>query len=1011
MTIDFARLGFQVDTGGLVNATAAMNNTTQAATRLGVAADSASMQINEISVGGKAASQSLSATAQAAKNSDAQMLALARSIAGANASLDELVTKSLKWAEAQGSMTATAKDALPLRSQLTRALNDEAVAVQNSAEKMSMMAGAAGGLAGVLAYQLLGAVVNVVSEIASIPVEAGRAADAMNMLEAKLKFAFQGSADAARQARADIIRIAQTTGIPFEDLAAQYSGIASAGRAAGLTRGDVSGLTGAFAQIGMMTGADSGQIGRAQWQLMQSLAIGRLNGMDFRQMRSNLPGINDALAAGLGVNSGQLQGMVSRGEVSADRLVQGIIRGTEILSRTADSMPETMERASGRLQTQWQLLLADMGKAINSSGMVQSMTNLIADAIEMARGGFEGPPPADAPASEQARYRASLAATRRFGRPGYAPSDDFTFMDPRFAADSPAQQREAMRAAAAQALADARTHSLASGQRADTVLEGLDPYSQQRGEMQSQANTLRDAINDPNAATLFTPQQLQAWRTQLTTIEAQIARIGPAFLTMSRQARQAMADLATYGAGPAFDMAQRARGVVEQSIAQNNPVSMAQAMAQELSRALIDARNRTGAGQAELDRARSILLPAAGQGREAQRLAAVEMQVAQFRASFGPLANTDAVRSAVDAERARLAGESLYEAQRNEAGQFGANVISLDAERRRIAALGDPRAQRSLERQLQREAVQRDMGGRAAPAIDQLNERFALEDMRTVRERAAADQERLRALREQLTLVTRLGAEGRVEQAQAERMRELRALGLDADRQLVAQELERVRLAVQLSDQLEVQSRRMDDLADAASTAGHLISNVLSVSIESGVRNGTIHARDIFNVFTNSVIRMADDIMQAFMRPFEKQATDAVSRFIGNIIPGLGSTFTPYVAPQVPLIPGFANGVDDFGGGLAWVGEHGMELVKLPPHSSVTPNHDLPKLGGDTLVQVIDQRRGDSAPVDVQESRGPNGERMVRMFIRDAVKDDMRGGQFDKDMATTYGAQRAVKRV
>jgi len=36
-------------------------------------------------------------------------------------------------------------------------------------------------------------------------------------------------------------------------------------------------------------------------------------------------------------------------------------------------------------------------------------------------------------------------------------------------------------------------------------------------------------------------------------------------------------------------------------------------------------------------------------------------------------------------------------------------------------------------------------------------------------------------------------------------------------------------------------------------------------------------------------------------------------------------------------IPGFAGGVSDFAGGLAVVGEHGPELVSLPPHSSVTP--------------------------------------------------------------------------
>ena len=40
------------------------------------------------------------------------------------------------------------------------------------------------------------------------------------------------------------------------------------------------------------------------------------------------------------------------------------------------------------------------------------------------------------------------------------------------------------------------------------------------------------------------------------------------------------------------------------------------------------------------------------------------------------------------------------------------------------------------------------------------------------------------------------------------------------------------------------------------------------------------------------------------------------------------------------------------GGGLAWVGERGRELVNLPRGSTVTPNHELAGMGGST-VQVI----------------------------------------------------------
>ena len=37
-------------------------------------------------------------------------------------------------------------------------------------------------------------------------------------------------------------------------------------------------------------------------------------------------------------------------------------------------------------------------------------------------------------------------------------------------------------------------------------------------------------------------------------------------------------------------------------------------------------------------------------------------------------------------------------------------------------------------------------------------------------------------------------------------------------------------------------------------------------------------------------------------------------------------------------IPGFANGVQNFSGGLAMVGERGPEMVQLPKGSNVIPN-------------------------------------------------------------------------
>lgn len=64
---------------------------------------------------------------------------------------------------------------------------------------------------------------------------------------------------------------------------------------------------------------------------------------------------------------------------------------------------------------------------------------------------------------------------------------------------------------------------------------------------------------------------------------------------------------------------------------------------------------------------------------------------------------------------------------------------------------------------------------------------------------------------------------------------------------------------------------------------------------------------------------------------------------LGGIIKGLASKIQ---------IPGFADGVTNFRGGLAMVGERGPELVRLPSGSDVVPNHSLGSVGGGQNMNI-----------------------------------------------------------
>ncbi len=62
----------------------------------------------------------------------------------------------------------------------------------------------------------------------------------------------------------------------------------------------------------------------------------------------------------------------------------------------------------------------------------------------------------------------------------------------------------------------------------------------------------------------------------------------------------------------------------------------------------------------------------------------------------------------------------------------------------------------------------------------------------------------------------------------------------------------------------------------------------------------------------------------------------------------------PLFRTKGPRVPGFAGGVEDFGGGWATVGERGPETMYVPPHASIYPTGSgAGASGGTTVIQLV----------------------------------------------------------
>jgi tape measure domain-containing protein len=108
--------------------------------------------------------------------------------------------------------------------------------------------------------------------------------------------------------------------------------------------------------------------------------------------------------------------------------------------------------------------------------------------------------------------------------------------------------------------------------------------------------------------------------------------------------------------------------------------------------------------------------------------------------------------------------------------------------------------------------------------------------------------------------------------------------------------------------------------------------------------------RGIIDGITNymrgiNFFQIAVNWMQELIRGIQSKASGiggAIKQGIGKILPeGVRK-----------LIPGFANGVRNFGGGLAVVGERGPELVNLPKGSDVFSNEESRRMAGGSGITI-----------------------------------------------------------
>lgn len=159
--------------------------------------------------------------------------------------------------------------------------------------------------------------------------------------------------------------------------------------------------------------------------------------------------------------------------------------------------------------------------------------------------------------------------------------------------------------------------------------------------------------------------------------------------------------------------------------------------------------------------------------------------------------------------------------------------------------------------------------------------------------------------------------------------------------------------------------RPLLDFANEAKAVDKALENAALNGIkkfESGVIGLVMGTKTLKQAFSD----MAKSIAEDFLRIAIRQVTGPLAGALGGLFGGGNVDASSFIGP---VLPGNANGTDNWRGGLTWVGERGPELVNVPRGAQIVPNEILRNGSG-----------GVSAPVRISiDARGADESGIVRL--------------------------------
>lgn len=883
----------------------------------------------------------------------------------------------------------------------------------------------------------------------------GQAQDRASQMEARLKSAL-GSLGAARSAMKALYETTQETGLGFDAAADSFGRIARNNAAIGLTQTEMLKMVETVQKLGAVSGASGNEVAAGMVQFGQALASGRLQGDELRSIMENFPALAKAIADNferadgkIGITIGTLRKMGSEGELTSGKIAAAVMKAQEKAEKEFASLPDTMDRSAKRMGDAWEHMLAEMGKKLNASGIIQTLTGAATGFVNGITDALAGPSEDEMILALQRRKADGVAGTYRGPSNFNAGSAAFnsnnfatgwTDQDEKDLNTLLASRNKRWQEQAQQAFNENQGKLIAGATATESQTMDFAPMTEKIRVAENTVTNINKAMADLQSAidrggtTDFSVADLTEMRDRLggrlMAAQAAVDGIMSEYTKFARsvddQLRARSIGGSQGGASIVNAAIQQQRGDQKTGVAGD----LGGYINQGIRSAMVGANDELDSLARKVADARSQLsLVGADVGASMKAQVEQEAAMAQLQ-RFGTLQSPQITAWAEAYKKGLLevkqAMQDAQEAQR----ALSAEIDAATARSMATAAL-DPISQGAaqLEAKLAQEA-KGFTGGANDPEYIRMAEaeRAKAADERLLSERMSnRELERQLELQGDMRGLQRLTRdEYQVQAALIQKRLELEYAGYDAASEYYKEQLRLTELLERgkIHDEKNVDpgTKILTAFEDQLDKVEGVWKSTWKTIFTDGVEEGAeIFGKGMTDIILDISAQMIEEIA---IRPFAEMAKNmamafanwAVSSIFGGPAPvpsrdgnvfsfANGSPFSNKVHHTRTMFS-FANGT-----ALGEMAEAGPEAVMPLDRGSdgrlgVRLHGGMQ--GGETQVNIYDQRTQASEPVEVQERQGPDGRRMIDVMVRDAQKKNIRSGAVDRDMANTYGAQRQL---